>query len=192
MRLDESDCIVGAATGLDYATIVLNDCDCEREAAVTAASGYSVEGLPNEKGEANCADVDSVELAKCSRSPVENENASGGCRPGDAMGVRSGGSGGGKSGTRTAEGLKTPSPTWTYSLDGRLPNTRSLHRAMRILPISRTARRESTLSRYASDAVSSPASDRVHNSHASTSNATRAAANMSAIGGLTALMRERR
>ena len=77
MRLDKPDCIVKAAVWPDDATVVLNDCDCEREAVAAAASKVSVEGLPNEDGEANCANVDSVELAKCSRSPVENENASG-------------------------------------------------------------------------------------------------------------------
>ena len=59
-----------------------------------AASGVSVESLPNEKGEADCADVDSVELAKCSRSPVENEAASAGGRPGNVRNVCNGGRGG--------------------------------------------------------------------------------------------------
>ena len=81
VRLDESDCLVGAAAGPDDATVVLNDCDCERKAVAAAASGVSVEGLPNEVGKANCADIDSVKLVKCSRSPVENEDASRGCRP---------------------------------------------------------------------------------------------------------------
>ena len=72
MRLDEPDCIVGAAAGPDDATVVLNDCDSERKVVATAASGVSVEGLPNEEGEANCADVDNVELARCSCSPFEN------------------------------------------------------------------------------------------------------------------------
>ena len=111
MRLDDADCIVGVTAGPDDVTVVLNDCDCERVAVAAAASGVSVEGLPNEEGEANCADVDSVELAKCSLSPVENEDASKGCRPSDARGVRSGGREGVTSGTRTAEGVKTPSPT---------------------------------------------------------------------------------
>ena len=74
MRLDDADCIVRATAGPDDVKFVLNDCDCEREAA--AASGVSVEGLPNGEGEPNCAEVDSVELAKCRRSPVENEDAS--------------------------------------------------------------------------------------------------------------------
>ena len=111
MRLDEPDCIVGAAARPDDATVVLNNCDYEREAVATAASGVSVEGMPNEEGEANCADVDSVELAKCSRSPVENKDASKNCRPGDVRKVRSGGRGGVTRWTRTAEGVKTPSPT---------------------------------------------------------------------------------
>ena len=111
MRLDDVDCIVGVTAGSDDVTVLLNDCDCERVAVAATASGFSIEGLPNEEGEANCADVDSVELAKCSRSPVENEDASGGSRPCYARGVRSGGRGGGTSGTRTAEGMKTPSPT---------------------------------------------------------------------------------
>ena len=68
MRLDDADCIVRATAGPDDVKFVLNDCDCEREAA--AASGVSVEGLPNEWEAADCGDVDSVELAKCSRSPV--------------------------------------------------------------------------------------------------------------------------
>ena len=50
MRLDEPDCIVEAAAGPDDATVVLNDCECEREAVAAAASGVSVEGLPNEEG----------------------------------------------------------------------------------------------------------------------------------------------
>ena len=111
MRLDQPDCIVEEAAGPEDETVVLSDCDCEREAVAAAASGVSVEGLPYKKGEAICADIDSVELAICSRYPVENKDASGGCRPGNARGVRSGGRGGRSSGTRTAEGVKTPSPT---------------------------------------------------------------------------------
>ena len=109
----------------DDATIELNDCDCKQEVMAAKASGVSVEGLPNEDGAANCADVDSVKLAKCSRLAVENKVASGGCRPGDANSVRSGGKEERTSATRAAEGGNTLSPSWTNSIDKQIPNTRS-------------------------------------------------------------------
>ena len=64
MRLDDADCIVRATAGPDDVTVVLDDCDCEREAVAAAAGGVRVEGLPNKGEAADCADVDSVELAK--------------------------------------------------------------------------------------------------------------------------------